>query len=261
MLNSPSRAQKTRLFPRPARPHGAAAFAARQDLPETRPMMFTRRRLLTGAAAIALAAGLGLPLAPGEAFAQSADGRPVDAAKVMLPDASPLPVKALGEANAPVTIVEYASMTCSHCAAFHTGTFPELKKKYIDTGKVRFIFREFPFEPVATAAFMLARCMPDDKYYPMISTLFETQKAWAFGNDPAAGLLQVARQAGMSQQEFEKCLTDQALAEKVQASALYANKELGVNATPSFIINGKLYSGALSIADMDKILTPLLAGK
>ncbi|MBB6308174.1 protein-disulfide isomerase [Xanthobacter tagetidis] len=225
-------------------------------------MMFTRRRLLTGAAAVALAAGLGLPLTAGDAFAQAgAEGRPVDAAKVMLPEASPLPVKTLGNADAPVTIVEYASMTCSHCAAFHTGTFPELKKKYIDTGKVRFIFREFPFEPVATAAFMLARCMPDDKYYPMISTLFETQKAWAFGNDPAAGLLQVARQAGMSQQDFEKCLTDQALAEKVQASALYANKELGVNATPSFIINGKLYSGALSIADMDKILTPLLAGK
>ena len=243
------------------RPNGAPAFAARPDLPETCPMMLTRRRLLTGAAALALAAGLGLPLAPRGAFAQSAEGRPVDAAKVMAPDASALPVKALGAADAPVTIVEYASMTCSHCATFHTTTFPELKKKYIDTGKVRFIFREFPFEPVATAAFMLARCMPDDKYFPMVSTLFETQKAWAFGNDPAAGLLQVARQAGMSQQEFEKCLTDQALADKVQASALYANKELGVNATPTFFINGKKLSGALAMTEWDKELTPLLAGK
>lgn len=221
--------------------------------------MLLDRRLFAGALAFALAAGL--PLLPGAAQAQAPKGEPTDIAKVMASEASPLPVQALGEANAPVTIVEYASMTCGHCAHFHETTFPDLKKKYIDTGKVHFIFREFPFEPVATAAFMLARCMPADKYFPMISTLFDTQKAWAFGTDPAAGLLTVARQAGMSQAEFEKCLSDKSLAEKVQASALYANKDLGVNATPTFFINGVKYSGAMSIEDLDKILEPLLNGK
>lgn len=223
-------------------------------------MLLDRRRLIAGAAAFALMAGL--PLLSGAALAQApGEGEPVDVMKLMAPAASPLPVEALGKADAPVTIVEYASMTCGHCAHFHTETFPELKKKYIDTGKVHFIFREFPFEPVATAAFMLARCMPADKYFPMISSLFETQKAWAFGTDPAAGLLAVARQAGMSQADFEKCLSDKDLGEKVQASALYANKELGVNATPTFFINGKKYAGAIGIADLDKILEPLLNGK
>ncbi|MFS8036792.1 DsbA family protein [Xanthobacter sp. AM11] len=219
-------------------------------------MILDRRRFLAGAACVALAAGLGMPFMSAPAAAQS-----VEQAKLMAPAASPLPERSVGSATAPVTVVEYASMTCSHCATFHTTTFPELKKKYIDTGKVRFIFREFPFEPVATAAFMLARCMPDDKYFPMVSTLFETQKTWAYSNDPAAGLLAVAKQAGMSQADFEKCLTDKALAEKVQESALYANKELGVNATPSFFINGKKLSGALGIAEWDKELEPLLAGK
>lgn len=219
-------------------------------------MIVDRRRFLVGAGLAALAAGLGLPFSFDPAAAQA-----VDQAKLMAPAASPLPEKALGSATAPVTVIEYASMTCSHCAAFHTTTFPELKKKYIDTGKVRFIFREFPFEPVATAGFMLARCMPEDKYFPMVSTLFETQKSWAYSTDPAAGLLAVAKQAGMSQADFEKCLTDQQLGEKVQESALYANKELGVNATPTFFINGKKVSGALGMAEWDKELAPLLAGK
>ncbi|MFG1376382.1 DsbA family protein [Xanthobacter autotrophicus] len=221
-------------------------------------MILDRRRFLAGAGLAALAAGLGLGLTvPFEPAA----AQTVEQAKLMAPAASPLPEKAIGSATAPVTVVEYASATCSHCAAFHTTTFPELKTKYIDTGKVRFIFREFPFEPVATAAFMLARCMPDDKYFPMVSTLFETQKTWAYSQDPAAGLLAVAKQAGMSQADFEKCLTDQTLGEKVQESALYANKELGVNATPTFFINGKKLSGALGIAEWDKELAPLLGGK
>ncbi|WP_454916306.1 DsbA family protein [Xanthobacter sediminis] len=219
-------------------------------------MTLDRRRVLAGAGVAALLAGLGLPLSPRDAHAQSAD-----AAKVMAPAASPLPQKVLGSATAPVTVVEYASMTCSHCADFHTKVFPELKAKYIDTGKVRFIFREFPFDPVATAAFMLARCAPEDKYFPMVSTLFETQKTWAYGKDPAAGLLAIVRQTGMSQADFEKCLNDQDLAKNVQESARYANAELGVNATPTFFINGKKLSGTFDLASWDKELEPLLAGK
>ncbi len=219
-------------------------------------MILDRRRFLATAGAAALLAGLGLPF-----IADMAQAQTVDQAKLLAPAASPLPEKSIGSPTAPVTVVEYASMTCSHCATFHTKTFPELKTKYIDTGKVRFIFREFPFEPVATAAFMLARCLPADKYFPMVSTLFETQKTWAYGNDPAAGLLAVARQAGMSQADFEKCLNDKDLAAKVQESAQYGNTELGINATPTFFINGKKVSGALGIAEWDKELAPLLAGK
>jgi protein-disulfide isomerase len=219
-------------------------------------MTFDRRRVLAGAGVAAVLAGFGLPLSTHDARAQSAD-----VAKVMAPAASPLPQKVIGSADAPVTVVEYASLTCSHCADFHTKDLPELKAKYIDTGKVRFIFREFPFDPVATAAFMLARCAPEDKYFPMVSTLFETQKSWAYSKDPAAGLLAVVRQTGMSQAEFEKCLSDQGLAQKVQESARYANAELGVNATPTFFVNGKKLSGALDIATWDKELAPLLAGK
>ncbi|MFG1296138.1 MULTISPECIES: DsbA family protein [Xanthobacter] len=219
-------------------------------------MTFDRRRVLAGAGAAALLAGLGLPLSTHGALAQS-----VDMAKVMAPAASPLPPEVLGSPDAPVTVVEYASMTCSHCADFHTKVFPELKAKYIDTGKVRFIFREFPFDPVATAAFMLARCAPKDKYFPMVSTLFETQRSWAYSKDPAAGLLAVVRQTGMSQADFEKCLSDKDLAQKVQESSKYANTELGVNATPTFFVGGKKLSGSLDIAEWDKELEPLLSKK
>lgn len=214
-------------------------------------MPFHRRQILAG-----LGVAAGLSLVAGGASAQS-----MDQAKLMAPAASPLPAKVMGSESAPVTIVEYASATCSHCAAFHTKTFPELKTKYIDTGKVRFVFREFPFDPVATAAFMLARCMPQDKYFPMMSTLFETQRGWAFGGDPAAGLLAIAKQAGMSEADFEKCLSDKDLADKIQAGVLYGNKELGIDATPTFFINGKKIAGALTIADLDKELAPLLQGK
>lgn len=225
-------------------------------------MILDRRRFLAGAGLAALAAGLGLPFAAEPAFAQAAD-----TAKLMAAAASPLPEKALGSPTAPVTVVEYASMTCSHCAHFHKETFPELKKKYIDTGKVRFIFREFPFDEVATAAFMLARCMPDDKYYPMVSVLFDRQLSYikTSASDPAdkpfQGLLAIARQAGMSQADFEKCLSDKDLAKKVQESAMYGNSQLGVNSTPTFFINGKKESGAMPIDWWDKQLEPLLAGK
>ncbi len=228
-------------------------------------MLVSRRRLLVGAGHLALIAAVAGPLSRLAGFEgmfiSSAAAQTVGADKLFAPAASPLPEQALGSATAPVTIVEYASLTCSHCAAFHTNTYPTLKSKYIDTGKVRFILREFPFDPVATAGFMLARCMPADKYFPMVSTLFDTQRAWAFGNNPAQGLLTVAKQAGMSEADFEKCLTDKDLAEKVQASAQYANKELGVDSTPTFFINGKKMTGALSVADLEKELTPLLQGK
>lgn len=224
-------------------------------------MSLARRHVRIGTSLLALlavTAASGFAVQP--AFAQAA-AETVSVTKLMAPAATPLTVKALGNPQAPVTIVEYASLTCSHCADFHTQTFPELKTKYIDTGKVYFILREMPFDPVATAGFMLARCMPEQAYFPTVSALFETQKSWAFSKDPASGLRTIARQAGMSDAAFEKCLTDNDLAAKVQASATYAHEQLGVNATPNFFINGKKINGAIGFAAWEKELEPLLGGK
>ena len=149
----------------------------------------------------------------------------------------------LGKDDAPVTIVEYASMTCPHCAHFHKTTLPELKTKYIDTGKARLIFREFPFDPRAEAGFMLARCS-NDNYFPMIEVLFKQQESWAGVQDAKEALLQISKLAGFSQESFEACLTDQKLLEDVRAVRERGSKEFGVDSTPTFFINGKQISGS-----------------
>jgi len=178
----------------------------------------------------------------------------VDEAKLMEPGA--LPDQVIGDANAPVTIVEYASMTCPHCASFHEHTFPALDDKYIKTGKVKFILREFPLDPRAEAGFMLARCS-DNKYYPMVDVLFKQQMNWAAVQDARTALLNIAKLAGFTQESFEACLTDQKLLDDVRAVRA-KGAELGVTATPTFFINGKKYSGAMSIEQMSAIIDPLL---
>ncbi len=128
------------------------------------------------------------------------------AAELMVP--GPLGDQAVGSPTAPVTIIEYASMTCPHCATFHETIYPEMKKKYIDTGKVRFIFREFPLDPLAAAGFMLARCAGKDKYFPLIETLFAQQKDWVV-QKPLQPMLAIAKQAGFTQESFDECLANQ----------------------------------------------------
>ena len=165
----------------------------------------------------------------------------------------------MGSATAPVTIIEYASMTCPHCAAFAVNTFPKLKEKYIDTGKVRYIMREYPLDGLAAAAFMLARCSGPDKYYPLIETLFAQQQKWAV-KDPIPPLLAIAKQAGFTQQSFEACVNDKELLEKVQQMRNRGKEKFKVEATPTFYINGERVSGAMAIEDLDKVLAPLLKG-
>lgn len=164
-----------------------------------------------------------------------------------------LPEKVLGNADAPVTIVEYASMTCPHCATFHNNTLPVIKEQYIDTGKARLVMREFPFDPRAEAGFMLARCS-DDRYFAMIDVLFKQQRAWATVENAREALLQISRLAGFTQESFEACLTDQKLLDDIRAVRLRGASDFKVEATPTFFINGDKYSGALSIGEMSAII-------
>ena len=179
----------------------------------------------------------------------------VDVEQLMAEGALPDVVE--GQANAPVTVVEYASMTCSHCAAFATKVYPTLKSKYIDTGKAKLILREFPLDPLATAGFMLARCS-GDKREAMIELLFAQQKNWAFVDKPLDGLLNVVKQTGMTQETFERCLKDQALYDKINMVRDRGAEKFGVNATPTFFMNGKRVSGEMTVEQLDKEIAPLL---
>jgi len=213
----------------------------------------SRRQFLANSTALPLAlaafSAIDLNLA-GIALAQT-----VSAAE--LEQAGPLGDVVVGKADAPVTIIEYASMTCSHCATFHNTTYPVLKQKYIDTGKVRYILREFPLDPLAAGAFMLARCAGNDKYYPMVEMLFQKQKEWVVQN-PIPPLLALAKQAGFTQESFESCLKDQKILEAIESVRTHGAEKLGVNSTPTFFINGKVFRGSLTPDELDKQLQPLL---
>jgi protein-disulfide isomerase len=178
----------------------------------------------------------------------------------------PLPDLIEGKADAPVTIVEYASMTCPHCATFHKTTYPALKTKYIDTGKVRFIFREFPLDELAVAGSMLARCAATEKDnkaaapekgLAMISVLFNAQDKWAV-REPIPPLLQIAKQAGFTQATFDECLKDQKLYEAILAMRERGSKDYKVESTPTLFINGKVQKGGATIEELDKLIQPFL---
>jgi protein-disulfide isomerase len=215
----------------------------------SRPGACARRRFLGLAAGGLVALGVSLS---GGARAQTMF--PLD--QLMAP--GPLPDMALGSADARVTIIEYASMTCSHCAAFHETTWPALKAKYVDTGKVKFILREFPLDPLAAAAFMLARCAGPDKRNAIVDLLYTQQNAWAFGDKPLEALAGLVKQAGVSQADFESCLKDQALYDRVNQTRERAAQAFKVSATPTFFVNGQEMNGELPLDAFDKVLEPLL---
>ena len=220
-------------------------------------MHITRREFCQSTAAVALSlAVLGvsaLPRFDGSALAQT-----IPPADLLKPDA--LPDMSMGDDKAPVTVIEYASMTCPHCAHFQEVTFPELKKRYIDTGKVRYIFREFPLDSLAAAAFMLARCSGQDdktKYFALIDTMFLQQRQWAV-EKPLPPLLAIAKQAGFTQQSFDACLTNQKVLDGIESIRQRAVNQFKVESTPTFFINGTKFPGALSIEDMAKAIDPFL---
>ena len=225
------------------------------DRRNRREALKTGLKLGMGLAALAVVAAS--EFAPA-ALAQRKKPAPTEVPVDELMKPGPLPDLVLGNADAPITVVEYASMTCGHCAHFHTTVFPTLKEKYVDTGKVRFIMREFPLDNLAAAASMLARCAGDGKTFPLISVLFAKQDDWAFvKGDPRPELLKFAKQAGFTQESFEKCLTDQKLLDDIAATRSRASETFGVNATPTFFVNGKKLNG-VDLADFEKAFEPIL---
>ena len=203
-----------------------------------------RRDFILGATALAGVAGLASP-----ALA-------VDLAKLY---AEPeLGDMALGQGatDAKVTIIEYASATCPHCAKFHEETYGTLKADYIDTNKIRFVFREFPLNDGALAAFMIARSAPKESYFPLIDIYFSTLKTWAAGNW-VEGLFNIAKQAGFTREKFHATLKDEALARKILAIR-DAGAEFGVKGTPTFFINGEILDGEQNVEAFKKKIDPLL---
>jgi protein-disulfide isomerase len=215
-------------------------------------LTLTRRDLLTATGVIALAGGAGLLLPPFTSIARADDPSPEELAKAG-PDGDVM----LGSDKAPVTVIEYASMTCPHCAHFSTTTYPELKRRYIDTGKVRYTMREFPLDALAAAGFMLARCAGNDKYMPIIETLFAKQPDWIV-QKPIEPLKAIAKQFGFTEESFDACLANQQVLENIQAVRDRGAEKLGVNSTPTFFINGKRMVGDLSIDAMAKEIDPYL---
>jgi protein-disulfide isomerase len=205
--------------------------------------------LALGAAAVS--AGV-LPPLTTLAFAADNDPSPED-----LAHAGPAGDIMIGSDKAPVTIIEYASMTCPHCAHFEETTLPELKKRYIDTGKVRYVMREFPLDALAAAGFMLARCAGPDKYESVVETLFAKQPDWVI-QQPIPPLMAIAKQFGFTEESFNACLANQKVLDDIQAVRDYAANKLAVNSTPTFFINGKRLVGDLTIEAMAKEIDPYL---
>ena len=217
-------------------------------------MKITRREFVQGAALtsamLAASSWTGLDFV-GQALAQTPS-------QADLMKAGALEDMAMGPENAPVTIIGYLSTTCPHCAHFETTTFPELKKRYIDTGKVRFIYREFVLNQLDAGAVMLLRCTTKDKYFPLLEALFQKQEQWAFVKQPLPPLLAIAKQAGFTQDSFEKCLSNQKLLDDIESVRRHASDKLSVNSTPTFFINGKIVRGDMSIEQLEKEIQPYL---
>lgn len=161
----------------------------------------------------------------------------------------------LGKADAPITIIEYASLTCPHCAHFDVTVLPKLKEKWIDTGKAKLILRDYPLDEPALRAAMVARCAPADRFYPLIDTFFAQQEQWVTSRDYRAGLEKLVKLGGMSEKEFKACISDKKLEDQVAQSRLTASQQLGVDATPTFFINGKKFDGAPTVEAFDQALS------
>ena len=166
--------------------------------------------------------------------------------------------RVMGRADAPVTIIEYSSLTCPHCASFHKDTLPMIKKTYIDTGKVRLIYRDFPLGGMALAAAMMARCAGTKRYFGFIELMFRNQETWSKSENPRAELARIALFGGMGEKEFDACLKNQPLMDAIRSQAEAAGKKYGIDSTPTFMIEGTKVSGAYPFDHFKKIIDDVL---
>jgi protein-disulfide isomerase len=165
----------------------------------------------------------------------------------------------LGNPEAPITIVEYASLTCPHCAHFANDVLPDIKKEWIDTGKAKLVLRDYPLDEPALRAAMIARCAPPDRYYAFADTFFAAQEKWVRGPDYREALARLAKLGGMSKEQFDTCLKDTELENKIVEGRLKATQELEVNSTPTFFVNGSKLAGAPTTEEFEKLLSSLAA--
>jgi protein-disulfide isomerase len=165
----------------------------------------------------------------------------------------------LGNPEAPITIVEYASLTCPHCAHFANDVLPEIKKEWIDTGKAKLVLRDFPLDEPALRAAMIARCAPAERYYAFADTFFAAQEKWVRSGDYREALARLAKLGGMGQVEFDTCIKDTDLENKIVEGRLKASQELDVSSTPTFFVNGSKLAGAPTKEEFDKLLSSLAA--
>ena len=167
----------------------------------------------------------------------------------------------LGNPEASITIVEYASLTCPHCAHFANDVLPTIKKEWIDTGKAKLVLRDFPLDEPALRAAMIAHCAPPDRYYAFADTFFGAQEKWVRSTDYREALARLAKLGGMGKEEFDACLKNTELENKIVEGRLKASQELEVNSTPTFFVNGSKLAGAPTAAEFEKLLSSLAAAK
>jgi len=163
----------------------------------------------------------------------------------------------LGKPDAPITIIEYGSLNCPHCAHFALDVLPKLKQKWIDSGKAKLVFRDFPLDRQALMAAMIARCAPPDQFYAFVDTFMKAQSGWVGASDYLDTLARLAKLGGMSKQQFDQCLNNKALEDKIVASRLVADQKLGVESTPTFFINGTKFTGEPTEAGFNQALSSL----
>ncbi len=200
--------------------------------------LITRRHVVHAAAAVAVT-----PLVGKLAWAQ---------------DVAPLPDMIMGDPDAPIEIIEYSSMTCPHCAAFHTETLPAIKENYLDTGKAKLVFREFPLDRVALTASAVARCIGEDGFFPFVDVLFRTQATWASSQDPVGEMKKLIRMSGKDPALVDACLEDQAVIDGILAVRLEGDQTYDIRSTPTFIINGDSHPGHMSVEEFEAVLEPYL---
>ena len=167
----------------------------------------------------------------------------------------------IGNDNAPITIIEYASMSCSHCANFHNNTLPDIKKEYIDTGKVKFVFRDFPYNYPAFLGSMAMRCIPSEVRYDYMNALYKLQNMWVVKENAITRqeLYKIMQTGGMTKEKFDNCLSDVDLENKILQEVMAAQSEFNIRSTPSFLINGDLLEGDKSIKVFRQILDKILS--